>query len=119
MKTAPSTSQAHKTRWPVHCWHKGMSRIERPCPHHEPKKDSSLRQTTQTLMWEPQLQLFASGKLCWKENQPSLSRPILKGERVSCSVVSTSLQPHGPSVHGILQVSILEWVAMNISRVSS
>ena len=78
MKTAPSTSQAHKTRWPVHCWHKGMSRIERPCPHHEPKKDSSLRQTTQTLMWEPQLQLFASGKLCWKENQPSLSRPILK-----------------------------------------
>ena len=31
---------------------------------------------------------------------------------VSCSVVSNSLQPHGPSpVYGILQARILEWVS--------
>ena len=41
---------------------------------------------------------------------------------LSCSVVSDSLHPHGlystpgSSVHGILQASILEWVAMSSSR---
>ena len=29
---------------------------------------------------------------------------------VSCSVVSNSLQPHGPSVHGTLQAKVLEWL---------
>ena len=33
------------------------------------------------------------------------------------SVVSNSLQPHGPyTVHGILQARILEWVAFPFSR---
>ena len=40
-----------------------------------------------------------------------------------CSVMSDSLWPHcsllGSSVHGILQASILEWVAVPFSRVSS
>ena len=34
---------------------------------------------------------------------------------LSCSVVSNSLRPHGSSVHGILQVRILEWVAISFS----
>ena len=44
-----------------------------------------------------------------------------KGESVSHSVVSDSLQPHGPgsSVHGILQLKIVEWVAIPFSRGSS
>ena len=45
-------------------------------------------------------------------------------ESASCSVVSDSLRPHdcsspGSSVHGILQVRILEWVAIPFSRRSS
>ena len=44
-------------------------------------------------------------------------------ESVSHSVVSDSLRPHcsplGSSVHGILQVRILEWVAIPFSRGSS
>ena len=31
------------------------------------------------------------------------------------SVVSDSLRPHGPSVHGILQARILEWVTSTSS----
>ena len=43
------------------------------------------------------------------------------GTRRKCSVVSDSLQPHGPgsSVHGLLQARILEWVAIPFSRGSS
>ena len=37
----------------------------------------------------------------------------------SRSVVSDSLQPHGLTVHGILQARILEWVAFPFSRGSS
>ena len=43
-------------------------------------------------------------------------------ENVSCSVVSDSLRPHGlyvahqTPVHGILQATILEWVAIPFSR---
>ena len=33
--------------------------------------------------------------------------------------MSDSLQPHGLSVHGILQARILEWVAVPFSRGSS
>ena len=104
MKTAPSTSQAHKIRWPVCCWHEGMTRIERPRPRYEPKKDSSLGQTAQMLQT---LQLFASGMTLEGEPAFALSAHP-EGERVSHSVMSNSLQPHGPSVHGILQVSVLE-----------
>ena len=93
MKVASSTSQAHKTRWPVHCWHEGMSRIERPRPHSEPKKDSSLGQTTQTLRT---LQLFASGRLCSKGNQPSLSRPILKVKELVAQWCPTLCSPMDP-----------------------
>ena len=32
------------------------------------------------------------------------------------SVVSNSLQPHGSSVHGILQAGTLEWVAISFSK---
>ena len=41
-------------------------------------------------------------------------------ESFSRSVVSDSLQPHGPgsSVHGILQARILEWVTIPFSRES-
>ena len=46
-----------------------------------------------------------------------------ENESVSCSVVTKSLQPQrsppGFSVHGIFQVSILEWVAISFSRKSS
>ena len=47
----------------------------------------------------------------------------LKSERVSCSVLSNSLDPMecslpGSSVHGILWARILEWVAMRSSRAS-
>ena len=35
------------------------------------------------------------------------------------SVESDSLRPHGPSVHGILQARILEWVAFPLSSGSS
>ena len=38
---------------------------------------------------------------------------------VSCSVVSSSLRPHGSSVYGILQARILEWVDIPFSRGSS
>ena len=38
---------------------------------------------------------------------------------LSCSVVSDSLQPHGYTVHGILQARILEWVAFPFSKGSS
>ena len=43
---------------------------------------------------------------------------------VSCLVVSDSLQPHmlqptGPPVHGILQASTLEWVAISFSKSNS
>ena len=47
------------------------------------------------------------------------------GKRLeSCSVMSISLHPHGllppaSSVYGILQVRILEWVAISFSRGSS
>ena len=37
----------------------------------------------------------------------------------SCSVVSDSLQPMDYTVHGILQVRILEWIAVPFSRGSS
>ena len=37
----------------------------------------------------------------------------------SCSVVSDSLRPHDYTVHGLLQASILEWVAYPFSRGSS
>ena len=40
-------------------------------------------------------------------------------ESESCSVVSDSLQPHGDTVHQILQVRILEWVAFPFSTGSS
>ena len=42
----------------------------------------------------------------------------IKSGSVSHSVVSDSLQPHGPgsSVHGILPAGILEWVAISFSR---
>ena len=45
-----------------------------------------------------------------------------ESESVGCSVMSESLQPHGlynllgSSVHGILQVRMLEWVAVPFSR---
>ena len=61
-------------------------------------------------------------KLLWLgERMPYWSR---SRESVSCSVASNSLQPHGlsppsSSAHGILQVKILEWVAMPFSRGSS
>ena len=50
--------------------------------------------------------------------------PCSESKRVSSSVVSDSLQPHGlkPSrlpVHGILQARILEWVSIPFSRRSS
>ena len=38
---------------------------------------------------------------------------------VNHSVVSDSLQPHGSTIHGILQAKILEWVAISFSRGSS
>ena len=54
---------------------------------------------------------------------------VYMSESVSYSVMSDSLQPHGlfatpwsppgSSVHGILQVRILEWVVMPFSRGSS
>ena len=50
---------------------------------------------------------------------------LSESESVSHSVVSYSLQLHGPyslpgsSVHGILQTRILEWVAIPFSRGSS
>ena len=49
------------------------------------------------------------------------SGPVLCCVMLSCSVVSDSLRPHGcsppgSSVCGILQASILEWVAMPFSR---
>ena len=52
------------------------------------------------------------------------SGPVLCCVMLSCSVVSDSLRPHGcsppgSSVCGILQASILEWVAMPFSRGSS
>ena len=37
----------------------------------------------------------------------------------SCSFVSDSLQPMDYTVHGILQVRILEWIAVPFSRGSS
>ena len=37
----------------------------------------------------------------------------------SHSLVSDSLQPHGLTVHGILQARILEWVGFPFSRGSS
>ena len=40
-------------------------------------------------------------------------------ESGSHSVVSDSLQPHDYTVHGILQVRILEWVAFPFSRGTS
>ena len=43
----------------------------------------------------------------------------LKWKWKSCSVVSDSLQPHGYTIHGILQARILEWVAFSFSRGSS
>ena len=48
----------------------------------------------------------------------------LKSERVSCSVLSNSLDPMecslpGSSVHGILWARILEWVAIPFLRGSS
>ena len=48
----------------------------------------------------------------------------LKSERVSCSVLSNSLDPMecslpGSSVHGILWARILEWVAISFYRGSS
>ena len=40
----------------------------------------------------------------------------MKSENVlSCSVMSNFLRPHGSSVHGILHVRILEWVAISFS----
>ena len=51
--------------------------------------------------------------------------PVLyESENVSHSVMTDSLQPHGlyppgPSVHGILQARILEWVAIPFCRGSS
>ena len=50
------------------------------------------------------------------------SMEMLKSESESLSVVSHSLRPHGlycPTVHGILQARILEWVAFPFSRGSS
>ena len=35
---------------------------------------------------------------------------------LSHSLVSDSFQPHGSSVHGILQARVLEWVVMLSSR---
>ena len=40
-------------------------------------------------------------------------------ENESLSVMSDSLQPHGHTVHGILQARILEWVAFSFSSGSS
>ena len=63
--------------------------------------------------------------LCQKRKSPEFSdfyntlklyAPLMKSESVSCSVVSDSLRPHGSSVHEILQVKILEWVAIPFSR---
>ena len=53
--------------------------------------------------------------LCWW---------CLENESISCSVLSDSCDPmgyslSGPSVHGILQARILEWVAIPFSRGSS
>ena len=39
--------------------------------------------------------------------------------RISHSVMSNSLRPHGSFVHGILQARILQWVAILFSRGSS
>ena len=49
---------------------------------------------------------------------------LCESQSVSCSVMSNSLQPHGPEppgcfVHGILQVRIVEWVAISFSRGTS
>ena len=40
-------------------------------------------------------------------------------ENESYSIMSDSLWPHGYTIHGILQASILEWVAVLFSKVSS
>ena len=42
-----------------------------------------------------------------------------ESESESRSVVSSSLRPHGHTLHGILQARILEWVACPFSRGSS
>ena len=56
---------------------------------------------------------------------PSFGGHHTNSWRVSCAVVSDSLQPHGlysppgSSVQGIFQARILEWVAIPFSRGSS
>ena len=57
------------------------------------------------------------------EENTKIEPAICDNLSVSHSVVSDSLQPHEPSppgssVHGILQATILEWVAISFSRVS-
>ena len=54
-----------------------------------------------------------------------LCMPIItRWQSVSCSVMSNSLQPWianlpGPSVHGILQARILEWLAISYSELTT
>ena len=54
-----------------------------------------------------------------KENPDPLTFPAALGKWMneSCSVVCDPIDcPPGPSVHGILQARVLEWVAMPFSR---
>ena len=70
------------------------------------------------------VELLSGG--CWKERITSFSQVLpcmCVCVCVSCSIVCLcdpmDCSPLGPSVHGILQVRILEWVAMPFSRGSS
>ena len=47
------------------------------------------------------------------------NRIVQRWESESCLVVSISWQPHGLTVHGILQAKILDWVGLPFSRGSS
>ena len=55
---------------------------------------------------------------------PRSFKELYSSSNVTHSVISDPLQPHGlsspgSSVHGLLQASILEWVAIPFSRESS
>ena len=60
-------------------------------------------------------------KLLSNQKLLNIFRAIIcdESESESCSVVSDSLQPHAQTVHGILQVRILDCVAFPFFRGSS
>ena len=60
-----------------------------------------------------------SGSLPHGSTQITEPWVLFSCESVSRLVVSNCLQPHGYSVHGILQARILEWVTRSFSRGSS